>query len=56
MTSLLAVSGNPSADSRTALLAGHLVRRLSLAGFPTAHLRVRDLRTDGVTVSAMTGS
>ncbi|MEK2475038.1 MULTISPECIES: NADPH-dependent FMN reductase [Streptomyces] len=43
MTSLLAVSGSPSADSRTALLAGHLVRRLSLVGLPTTHLRVRDL-------------
>ncbi|MFF2808811.1 NADPH-dependent FMN reductase [Streptomyces sp. NPDC058000] len=43
MTSLLAVSGSPSAHSRTALLTGHLARRLSLAGFPTAHLRVRDL-------------
>ncbi len=43
MTSLLAISGSPSADSRTALLVGHLVRRLSLTGFDAGHLRVRDL-------------
>ncbi|MFJ9408780.1 NADPH-dependent FMN reductase [Streptomyces sp. NPDC101393] len=43
MASLLAISGSPSADSRTALLTGHLVQQLSLAGYPTGHLRVRDL-------------
>lgn len=43
MTSVLALSGSPSADSRTALLAGHLVRRLSLAGFQAGHVRVREL-------------
>ncbi|MGW1838318.1 NADPH-dependent FMN reductase [Streptomyces sp. BBFR2] len=43
MTSLLAVSGSPAAGSRTALLTGHLVRRLALAGLPADHLRVRDL-------------
>jgi FMN reductase len=43
MTSLLAISGSPSASSRTALLVGHLVHRLSLGGFDVGHLRVRDL-------------
>lgn len=43
MTSLLAISASPSARSRTAAVAAHLVQRLSRAGFRTAHLRVRDL-------------
>ncbi|MFJ8693846.1 NADPH-dependent FMN reductase [Streptomyces roseolilacinus] len=55
MTSLLAISASPSARSRTAAVAAHLLRRLSRADFRTAHLRVRDLpaadllagRTDG---------
>lgn len=46
MTSLLAISGSPSASSRTALLVGHLVHRLSLGGFDVGHLRVRDLPAD----------
>lgn len=55
MTSLLAISGSPSADSRTALLTGHVLQRLARAGYQAGHLRVRDLpatellagRTDG---------
>ncbi|MBB5938723.1 NADPH-dependent FMN reductase [Streptomyces zagrosensis] len=55
MTSLLAISGSPSARSRTAALTAHMVQRLAKAGFPAGHLRVRDLpatellagRTDG---------
>jgi FMN reductase len=43
MTSLLAISGSLSESSRTALLTGHLVRRLSLAGLRAEHVRVRDL-------------
>ncbi|MEU2223886.1 NADPH-dependent FMN reductase [Streptomyces sp. NPDC018347] len=43
MTSLVAISGSPSARSRTALLTAHVVGRLAAAGLPTAHLRVRDL-------------
>ncbi|MEU0845867.1 NADPH-dependent FMN reductase [Streptomyces sp. NPDC005962] len=43
MTSLLAISGSPAVRSRTALLTGHLVQRLSLEGFQTGHVRVRDL-------------
>jgi FMN reductase len=43
MMSVLAISGSPAADSRTALLTGHLVERLSLAGFQTGHVCVRDL-------------
>lgn len=43
MTSLLALSGSTSADSRTAILTDHLVQRLFLTGFDAAHLRVRDL-------------
>ncbi|HEY5833763.1 NADPH-dependent FMN reductase [Streptomyces sp.] len=43
MTSLLAISGSPSADSRTALVTREIVRRLSLTGFDVGHLNVRDL-------------
>ncbi|AXK31744.1 FMN reductase (NADPH) [Streptomyces armeniacus] len=43
MTSLLAVSGSPSPLSRTALVAGHALERLSAGGFDAAHLAVRDL-------------
>ncbi|MFF2080855.1 NADPH-dependent FMN reductase [Kitasatospora sp. NPDC058162] len=43
MTPLLAISGSPSARSRTAALTDHLVQRLSAAGLRTGHVRVRDL-------------
>lgn len=43
MTSLLALSGSPSADSRTAALAGHMVQRLTRLGYQVGHVRVRDL-------------
>ncbi|WP_351224822.1 NADPH-dependent FMN reductase [Streptomyces sp. NPDC002133] len=43
MSRLLAISGSPSATSRTALVLEHIVRRLSRAGLDAAHLAVRDL-------------
>ncbi|MGW2560903.1 NADPH-dependent FMN reductase [Streptomyces sp. NPDC001514] len=43
MTSLLAISGSPSADSGTALVVDQVVRRLSLTGHETSHLAIRDL-------------
>lgn len=43
MTPLLAVSGSPSPKSRTALVIGHALERLSISGFDAAHLAVRDL-------------
>ncbi|MGP3926873.1 NADPH-dependent FMN reductase [Streptomyces sp. 8N616] len=43
MTSLLAISGSPSADSRTALVVEQVVQRPSLTGFDVRHLNVRDL-------------
>ncbi|MFJ6050050.1 NADPH-dependent FMN reductase [Streptomyces sp. NPDC092307] len=43
MPHLLAITGSPSAHSRTAVVADHVVRRLSHSGFETAHLSVREL-------------
>ncbi|GHI86834.1 NADPH-dependent FMN reductase [Streptomyces xanthophaeus] len=43
MPHLLAITGSPSAHSRTAVVADHVLRRLSHAGFETSHLSVRDL-------------
>ncbi|MQY12826.1 FMN reductase (NADPH) [Streptomyces sp. RB5] len=43
MTSILAVSGSPSAHSRTALVADHVVDRLTMTGFDARHLSVRAL-------------
>jgi FMN reductase len=43
MTTVLAISGSPSARSRTAALTTHLAHRLTGAGFRSEHLRVRDL-------------
>ncbi|MGW6572627.1 NADPH-dependent FMN reductase [Streptomyces sp. NPDC054945] len=43
MPNLLAITGSPSAHSRTAVVADHVVRRLSHSGFETAHLSVREL-------------
>jgi FMN reductase len=43
MTSILAISGSPSSDSRTALAVDHALERLSVTGFDAGHLRVRDL-------------
>ncbi|MCX4825387.1 NADPH-dependent FMN reductase [Streptomyces sp. NBC_01142] len=43
MTSILAVSGSPSVNSRTELLVEHAVERLSVTGFDTGHLKVREL-------------
>ncbi|MFJ7156420.1 NADPH-dependent FMN reductase [Streptomyces sp. NPDC101118] len=46
MSQLLALSASPSAASRTALVADHVVDRLSLGGFPAAHLPLRHLPAD----------
>ncbi|CAL9568119.1 FMN reductase (NADPH) [Streptomyces sp. enrichment culture] len=43
MPTLLALTGSPSPHSRTAVVAEHVLRRLSHAGFDTAHLAVREL-------------
>ncbi|MCX5193816.1 NADPH-dependent FMN reductase [Streptomyces sp. NBC_00249] len=43
MPKLLALTGSPSTHSRTAVVAEHVLRRLSHSGFETAHLAVRDL-------------
>ncbi|MEU9376742.1 NADPH-dependent FMN reductase [Streptomyces sp. NPDC048255] len=43
MPRLLAITGSPSAHSRTAVVADHVLHRLSHAGFETSHLSVRDL-------------
>ncbi|MFB7254366.1 NADPH-dependent FMN reductase [Streptomyces nojiriensis] len=43
MPHLLAITGSPSAHSRTAVVADHVLRRLSHSGFETAHLSVREL-------------
>ncbi|MFE7773410.1 NADPH-dependent FMN reductase [Streptomyces sp. NPDC057445] len=43
MSRLLAISGSPSATSRTALVLDQVVRRLSRAGFDAGQLAVRDL-------------
>lgn len=43
MTSILAISGSPSVDSRTALVVDQVVRRLSASGHDVRHLPVRDL-------------
>src|SRR5207302_1559186 len=43
VTSVLAISGSPSSDSRTALAVDWAVQRLSLDGYDVAHLAVRDL-------------
>ncbi|MEV6654486.1 NADPH-dependent FMN reductase [Streptomyces sp. NPDC051219] len=43
MTSILAVSGSPSLNSRTELLVEHAVQRLSVTGFDADHLKVREL-------------
>ncbi|MEU9250352.1 NADPH-dependent FMN reductase [Streptomyces sp. NPDC048270] len=43
MPQLLAITGSPSAHSRTAVVAEHVLRRLAHAGFTTGHLSVREL-------------
>ncbi|MFI1282261.1 MULTISPECIES: NADPH-dependent FMN reductase [unclassified Streptomyces] len=43
MPRLLAITGSPSAHSRTAVVADHVLRRLSHSGFDTALLAVREL-------------
>ncbi|MFI9113851.1 NADPH-dependent FMN reductase [Streptomyces venezuelae] len=43
MPNLLAITGSPSAHSRTAVVSDHVARRLAHSGFETAHLSVRDL-------------
>ncbi|MFF6883438.1 NADPH-dependent FMN reductase [Streptomyces sp. NPDC012421] len=43
MPQLLAITGSPSAHSRTDVVADHVLRRLSHDGFETAHLAVREL-------------
>ncbi|MCX4528604.1 MULTISPECIES: NADPH-dependent FMN reductase [unclassified Streptomyces] len=43
MPRLLALTGSPSVHSRTTVVADHVLRRLSHAGFETTHLAVRDL-------------
>lgn len=43
MPFILAVSGSPSPHSRTALAADHVLAALTVAGFTTSHLAVRDL-------------
>lgn len=43
MPTLLALSGSPSPHSRTAVVADHVLERLSHAGYDTAHLAVREL-------------
>ncbi|MEV6806687.1 NADPH-dependent FMN reductase [Streptomyces sp. NPDC051132] len=42
-TSLVAISGSPSARSRTALLTAHVLDRLAGAGLTAEHVRVREL-------------
>ncbi|NGN66223.1 NADPH-dependent FMN reductase [Streptomyces sp. A7024] len=62
MTSILALSGSPSANSRTALLVDHAVDRLSLTGFDAQHLVIRNLpaaellygRTDSAAIARAT--
>ncbi|WP_042387103.1 NADPH-dependent FMN reductase [Streptacidiphilus melanogenes] len=48
MSTLLVISGSPSATSRTARLGRHLVRRLSLGGFDVEHLDLRGLPPDAL--------
>ncbi|OEJ23638.1 FMN reductase (NADPH) [Streptomyces agglomeratus] len=55
MTSLLAISGSPSADSRTALVVDRVVRHLSHAGYRTSHLAVRDLPAADLLAGRVTG-
>jgi FMN reductase len=55
LTSLLAISGSPSADSRTALVVEHVARRLSLNGYDTEHLAVRDLPAAELLAGRVTG-
>ncbi|MDH6143606.1 FMN reductase [Kitasatospora sp. GP30] len=43
MTSVLAISGSPSVDSRTALVTGHLVNLLAARGIAARQLAVREL-------------
>ncbi|MFI5982575.1 NADPH-dependent FMN reductase [Streptomyces sp. NPDC051555] len=43
MASILALTGSPSLHSRTAVVADHVLRRLSHSGFATSHLAVREL-------------
>ncbi|MBW5486442.1 NADPH-dependent FMN reductase [Streptomyces bambusae] len=43
MPTVLAVTGSPSFPSRTAVVADHVLRRLSHAGFGTGHLALREL-------------
>ncbi|MFI5619342.1 NADPH-dependent FMN reductase [Streptomyces sp. NPDC051567] len=43
MPTLLALTGSPSVHSRTGVVADHVLRRLSHAGFTTSHLAVREL-------------
>ncbi|MFD4137769.1 NADPH-dependent FMN reductase [Streptomyces sp. NPDC058572] len=43
MTSILAVSGSPSVNSRTELLVEHALGRLAVTGFDAGHFRVREL-------------
>ncbi|MFJ6796869.1 NADPH-dependent FMN reductase [Streptomyces sp. NPDC091268] len=43
MPQLLAITGSPSPHSRTAVVAEHVLRRLTHAGFETGHLAVREL-------------
>ncbi|MCK8676083.1 NADPH-dependent FMN reductase [Streptomyces lichenis] len=43
MPSVIALSGSPSTDSRTAHVADYALRRLSLSGHRTEHLAVREL-------------
>ncbi|WP_419998677.1 NADPH-dependent FMN reductase [Streptomyces boninensis] len=62
MTSILALSGSPSVNSRTGLLVDHAVDRLSLTGFDAQHLRIRNLpaaellsgRTDSAAITRAT--
>ncbi|SEM43805.1 NADPH-dependent FMN reductase [Streptacidiphilus jiangxiensis] len=48
MSTLLVISGSPARSSRTAPLAGHLARRLSLSGFDVEHLDLRGLPPDAL--------
>ncbi|MFJ9646001.1 NADPH-dependent FMN reductase [Streptomyces sp. NPDC101206] len=43
MPVLLALTGSPSPHSRTAVVADHVLRRLSRSGFDTDHLALREL-------------
>ncbi|GGO87867.1 NADPH-dependent FMN reductase [Wenjunlia tyrosinilytica] len=64
MSSIIAISGSPSAQSRTAVAVGKALERLSSIGFDVRHIAVRDLpaedllagRTDSPALSDAIGA